>query len=60
MGGGYLQAETIKIQKEYEKANKLKGLKLRYEEQKILEQHFKVSVRNLEYVLNKKLSGIWF
>lgn len=58
--GGQLQAEIIKIQKEYEKANKLTGLKIGYKEQKILEQHFKSSVRNLEYILNKNLSAIWF
>jgi len=55
-----LQAEIIEIQKEYEKANKLIRLKPRKDEQYILEQHFRMNVRNLEQILNKNLSDSWF
>lgn len=49
----------MKLEREFGKADKL-NLKASKKEQDMLKQYFYTDVRNLENILNRDLSEIWF
>lgn len=51
--------QLVELEKEYGKVEKL-DLEPSKKEQVMLKQYFYTNVRNLENILSKDLSGIWF
>lgn len=58
-GGGHDALRLMKLEREFGKADKL-NLKASKKEQDMLKQYFYTDVRNLENILNRDLSEIWF
>lgn len=52
--------DYLKIKKEYESADKIFNVKLLEKQRQKLEEFYYESVRNLENLMNKDLSDIWF
>lgn len=55
-----LREEFVQVNEAYEKADRLSGIKINKKEKEKLRNHFEKSVRNLEKILNKDLSSVWF
>lgn len=52
--------EFVEAEKQYNKAEKIYDLKLSEDERKMMEAYYNDSVRELEKVLNRNLSEMWF
>ncbi len=59
IGGGYDADRFMELERKYVKADKL-NVKLGKKEQDMLKQYFYADVRNLENILNRDLSKVWF
>lgn len=59
VGGGYDAFRLMELERKFRKADKLK-LKANKKEQDMLKQYFYADVRNLENILSRDLSEIWF
>lgn len=58
-GGGYDASRLMELERKFGKADKL-NLRAGKKEQGMLKQYFHTQVRNLENMLNRDLSEIWF